>query len=418
MSLLEEKMKNRKEDKLKIGVIGLGGRGLGLLEQVMFRMKDISIVAVSDLYQDRVDNVINKAKKKRLFVPKGFTDYKEMLSQVKVDAVIVSASWNHHTEIAMHCMRMGIPVGVEVGGAYNLQECYDLIKCYEETKTPYMMLENCCYGEDELAVLNMVQKGLFGDVVHMKGGYRHDLRYEIVFGKTNRHYRLNEYMNRNCENYPTHEIGPISKVLNITYGNKFDSLVSYASSSKGLSHYVDTRKKKNPDIDYLSNSKWQQGDIVTTMIKCHNGETIVIDLDTSLPRHYSRGFEAHGTKAMFSEDLKKLYLDTNNKFHVRTKSRWYMRKKFRHPIWKWFKSFGVKGGHGGMDWLVFKAFFDAVRKGDGNMPIDIYEAVTWMAITTLSEQSIQKGCAVDFPDFTNGNWNRKQKGRGFFFLEK
>ena len=37
-----------------------------------------------------------------------------------------------------------------------------------------MMLENCCYGRRELAVLRMIREGLFGEVVHCEGSYQHD----------------------------------------------------------------------------------------------------------------------------------------------------------------------------------------------------------------------------------------------------
>ena len=46
-----------------------------------------------------------------------------------------------------------------------------------------MFLENCCFGRRELMVLNMVDQGVLGEVVHCAGGYQHDLRDEIAFGK-------------------------------------------------------------------------------------------------------------------------------------------------------------------------------------------------------------------------------------------
>lgn len=408
------------KDQLRVGVIGLGGRGIGLLQLVMYRMKDISVVAVCDVYEDRVEQAQKLAKKMRRSEPKGYTDYHDVLKDDSIDAVIVTASWAAHSKITMDAMRAGKPVGMEVGGAYTVEECWELVNCYEETKTPVMMLENCCYGEYELAVLRMVREGIFGDVVHCGGGYKHDLRSEVSFGEKNRHYRLHEYMTRNCENYPTHEIGPIAKVLNINYGNRMVRLTSTASCSKGLHRYILDRMDKYEDLKKLKDVEFKQGDIVTTVIKCANGETISIQLDTTLPRMYSRGFEVHGTKAYYTEDGNTFVNDNHNLKHEGLKSSGKrMVKKYRHPIWKWFKRYGVKGGHGGMDWLVFKAFFEAVRKGDGHMPIDVYDAACWMAITALSAESIANNSAcVEFPDFTKGEWKtRKQQGEGLFFLE-
>ena len=76
-------------------------------------------------------------------------------------------------------------------------------------------------------------------------------------------------------------------------------------------------------------------------------------------------------------------------------------EKYNHRLWKDYHP--GEEGHGGMDYLVFKAFFDALEKG-APMPIDVYDMATWMAITVLSEQSLATGQAVAFPDFTEGKW--------------
>ena len=119
-------------------------------------------------------------------------------------------------------------------------------------------------------------------------------------------------MTRNCENYPTHEIGPIAKVLNINYGNRMVSLTSTASCSKGLHRYIIDRMDKYDNLKKLKDVEFAQGDIVTTVIKCANGETISIQLDTTLPRMYSRGFEVHGTKAYYTEDGNTFVNDNHN----------------------------------------------------------------------------------------------------------
>ncbi len=412
-------------DKIRLGMIGLGGRGYGLLQLAILRMKDVELVAVCDVYQDRIEKTQKLAKLRRRPQPQGYTDYKELLKHQGLDAVIVSCSWAMHTEIACAAMEAGIPTATEVGGAYSIEECWKLVQTYEKTKTPYMVLENCCYGEYELACLKMVREGIFGDVIHCDGGYAHDLRSEVANGKENRHYRLEEYKNRNCENYPTHEIGPIAKVLNLGYGNRMVSLTSTSSKSMGLNYYIQQQNKKGK-LNELADVKFMQGDVVTTVIKCDGGQTITIKLDTTLPRPYSRNFSVHGTKALYTEDGNYFYFDNNPLNHLHEfNQRYYFNngkryvKKYRHDIWKWFKRFGVKGGHGGMDWLVLRAFFEAVKKQDGIMPLDIYDATSWMVITALSDMSIKNNSvSVDFPDFTNGKWKtNKQQGEGLFFLE-
>ena len=97
------------------------------------------------------------------------------------------------------------------------------------------------------------------------------------------------------------------------------------------------------------------------------------------------------------------------------------REQYEHPVWHKFVTEGVKGGHGGMDWLVFDAYFTALANGD-YFPIDTYDAAAWMAITPLSEISIQQGgAAVEIPDFTRGMWTNRpanEKNTGFYALDK
>jgi predicted dehydrogenase len=407
------------KEHIKIGIIGLGKRGRMLLS-IIARMHDVTIAAVCDLYEDRRIEAGKEVEKIAGNIPFSTDNYKDILAMEDIDAVIITASWSSHANIAIEAMKGGKYVGSEVGGAYSVEDCWELVKTYEQTGTPCMMLENCCYGREELMVLNMVRKGVFGEVVHCQGGYRHDLRAEVAFGKENRHYRLANYQNRNCDNYPTHELGPIAKILDINRGNRMISLVSVASKAAGLNEYI--LNKKGPDY-YLSNYKFVQGDIVTTIIKCSHGQTITITLDTTLPRAYSRDFRVHGTKAMFMEENNSLFIDDmHNEFEFKWKEQWNnvenFRKEYEHPIWQDYKP-EEDASHGGMDYLVLRAFFDSVKR-QVQTPIDVYDMASWMCITPLSEQSIALGGQpVPVPDFTNGKWlNREPAPGGKYCLDR
>ncbi len=396
-------------DDIKIGYVGLGSRGQILLKDVILAQGE-KITAVCDIYKDRAENgadIILEAKNVR---PNVYIDYIELINDENVNTVIIATAWESHVEIAVAAMKAGKAVAMEVGGAYTLAQCYELVNTYEETKTPFMFMENCCFGRREMMVLNMVQKGLLGEVVHCSGGYQHDLREEISFGKENRHYRLRNYLTRNCENYPTHELGPIAKILNINHGNRMMTLTSTASKAAGLHEYIIQHKKED---EILKNKQFAQGDIVTTVIKCANGETIVLTLDTTLPRYYSRGLTVRGTKGMYEETSDSVFIDSeedrSHDYDWRKECINNAKKyedKYDHPVWKQYIKEGVQASHDGMDWLEFKTFFEALRN-NAPMPIDVYDAASWMAITVLSEMSVAKGGeVVDIPDFTNGKWLR------------
>ena len=408
-------------ENIRIGVIGVSGRGSGMLGELL-DVSGVTVPAVCDKYEDRAQNGKKIVKEKAGYDADAYTDYKELLARNDIDAVMISTTWITHSRIAVDAMRAGKHAAIEVGGAASVEECWQLVRTSEETGKFCMLLENCCYDRNEMALFNMVKQNLFGEIVHMEGGYQHDLREEISLGRENRHGRLFNFQHRNGELYPTHQLGPISKALSINRGNRFLTLVSMASKSRGLNEWI----KENKGVDYdLADYPFNQGDIVTTMIKCAGGETIVLTHDCSLPRAYSRAYRIQGTKGIYMEDGNRIHLEgyTENTDEDGWMHSWENFEKYReeyeHPLWQKYTTEGVHGGHGGMDFLVLNAFAEAVKEG-GKPPIDVYDTAAWMAVTCLSEQSIAMGShPVPVPDFTNGMWiDREPYRRGMYCLEE
>ncbi len=398
---------------IKLGVIGLGNRGYGLIVCELLKLPQFyKITAVCDVYSDRIDRAVNSVEEATGTKPYATDDYKELLKRDDVDAVLIASAWEKHIPIAIDALKAKKIVAMEVGGAYSVDDCFKLVRTQEETETPFMFLENCCYGERETMLIDMVKKGLFGKVVACSGAYAHDLREEITSGAENRHYRLRNYLSRNCENYPTHELGPLAQILNINRGNRMVSLVSMASASYGLEEYV--KRTKAPDHP-LQGKRFMQGDIVTTIIKCALGETITLELGTTLPRYYTRKPTVCGTKAYYSGDSDSLYLE--DRFGDDVACCWIesnlgnareLSKEFNTETWKSFK-LNPEGGHGGMDRLMLIDFAECVLQCKP-FPIDVYDAASWMSISALSEESIAKGSMpVSIPDFTNGKWITRQE---------
>lgn len=402
--------------KLKIGLIGLGQRGaaygmadgsIGLLGNIL-NNSDVLVTALCDSREERInfaaEKVIAAGQKKPLLT----TDYKEVLSG-GVDAVIVCTSWASHVEVALEAMKTGIAVGIEVGGTHDLDDMKKLVATYEKTKTPFMFLENCCYNKDELLVTSLARNGKLGEICYCHGAYCHDLRNEITeVGLKRGHYRLEEYKNHNCENYPTHELGPIVKLLGITRGNKFTRLTAMASKSRGLDEYINS----HDEVSALKGVKFRQGDVVTTAIECENGELITLKLDTTLPRLYDREITVSGTKGYYNQTLRSVVLDGDRFDHEKNVIQDSLNSQddydeYLPDDWKTITEEQLKTGHGGMDFVMLKHFFIAVKNQE-EMPIDVYEACAMMCVTALSEESIKKGGApVEVPDFTNGAYKTR-----------
>lgn len=392
---------------LRLGIIGLGKRCRKILKLNILPMKDVEITALCDINAENLEDTVKEVTKKRGQAPFSANDYKELLKRSDVDAVYICTDWEKHIEIAQESMRAGKYTAMEVGGAYSIEDCFNLVRTYEETGTHCMMLENCCYAQSEMLCLNMAKMGLFGTIVHCRGGYRHDLRKEILGAE----YRLSNYMLRNSDNYPTHQLGPICKLLGVNNGNRMVSLVSVSSKACGLNEFA-AREKGQDDI--LSSFKFAQGDIVTTIIKCAGGETVTLTLDTTLPRPYSRDFEICATRGCYTESNNSFFFDVyDEEYSDNWEQKWNnaaeYKKKYDHPLWKdcAFSSKEEKSIH--MNNLVLRAFFESAAQNK-YPPIDVYDAAAWSCISVLSEESAAMGGKpVAIPDFTAGKWMNTRK---------
>lgn len=399
---------------IQMAVIGLGQRGMSLIGTIM-AFDEVDIVAVCDVYEDRRNAACEKIASKKGNVPVQYADHRDLLKDERVEAVLVASSWEEHISMAIDCMKAGKITAMEVGGAYDVEECWELVRTYEETKTPIMMMENCCFDRFELLSLNLARAGKLGEIVHCHGAYSHDLRDEVLGGNVNRHYRLDNYIKRNCENYPTHELGPIAKILDINRGNKMLSLVSVASKAVGLAEFA--KSSANPDPS-LKDVVFRQGDIVNTIITCANGETITLTLDTTLPKYYSREFTVRGTKGFCVQETNMVCIEGEGFVHEWIPPHKSVEKYFNNAenyneylpkMWREITDAERELGHGGMDYFMFKSFFNAVKTG-AEMIVDVYDAAAWMCITALSEQSIAQGGAPQvIPDFTRGKWLKRAR---------
>ncbi len=422
--------------KVRLGFIAMGFRGQAHLEE-MLKRDDVEIVAFADPDKGMLASgqklMAQYGRPAATEYSNGDYDYKNLLLDKTIDAVIISSPWEWHKEQGIAAMKAGKIVGMEVCGAVKLSDCWEYVKTYEETKVPIMMLENVCYRRDVMAILNMVRKGMFGELVHGQGGYEHDLRgvlfndgvtaYNsgVEFGEkgfSEAKWRTNHYVNRNGELYPTHGLGPVAVMFDINRGNRMLRLSSFSSKARGLHKYIEDHPKGGKDHPNAK-VQFKQGDVVTTQIQCANGETILLTHDTSLQRPYNLGFRIQGTDGLWQDFG---WGENNQGFIYFEKAmkhshQWDNTEKWLnendHPLWKRYSKEAEKSGHVGMDFFVDNTFIECIKR-NVEFPLDVYDLATWYAITPLSEKSIENHGAVQkIPDFTRGKWKTRKPVFGF-----
>lgn len=422
---------NAQKDLVRLGIIGTGYRGQSHIEMLCQR-KDTVIVAFADpdrrMLADAQKILTSSGRPSAIEYKNGKEDYLNLLKRSDIDAVIIATPWEWHIPQAIAAIKNGIIPGVEVSGAIKLTDCWDIVYASENYGIPVMCLENVCYRRDVLAVYNMVRKGMFGEILHLQGGYEHDLRgvkfndgitafnSGVEFGEkgfSEANWRTNHSLYRNGELYPTHGLGPAAMMIDINRGNLLTRLSSVASKARGLHKYI-VNHPKGGENHPNAKLKFKLGDIVTTTIQAANGETILLTHDTNSPRPYNLGFRVQGTQGLWQDfssgalNAGHIYIEgVSPKSHQWENPEPYL-KANDHPLWKKFEADAVGAGHGGMDFFVVNAFIECIKRKQA-FPLDVYDLATWYAITPLSEKSIAENGQVQvIPDFTKGKWKTRK----------
>ncbi len=388
--------------KVRIGFIGVGGRGLSLLGNLL-DIEGVEIKAVCDLVADRVQAARRQVAARGQPEPAGYsngeTAYEELCRREDLDLVYIATPWDSHTRIAVCAMQNGRHAAIEVPAALTLEECWQLVDTAERTRRHCLMLENCCYGEIELLVLRLARAGVLGELTHAEAGYLHEARDYLLQEADAAAWRRRFVARLNGNLYPTHGLGPVAQYLGIHAGDKFERLVSMSSPERGLSR----RSAALPEGNPRRGEHYACGDINTSLLKTALGRTIVVQFSLVQSRPYSRINLLAGTGGTFSDYPPRLHLDGQAAEWITELQPWH--EKYGHPLWRQLNAQARKsGGHGGMDYVMNWRLIQCLREGQ---PLDltVYDAAAWSSIVPLSIASVARGGEpVAVPDFTRGAW--------------
>ena len=388
--------------QVRVGMIGVGGRGMGLMGQLL-NVEGVAVTAVCDVVPNLVAAAQARVVAKGQPSPAGFSknesDFENLCKRDDVDLVYIATPWECHAPMAVYAMNNGKHAAIEVPAAITVQECWDLVDTSERTQRHCMMLENCCYGENEMLVMNMVRQGVLGKLTHGEAAYIHPYLQGIL-GNANRSvWRRRHMMKSNGNLYPTHGLGPVALYMDVHGGDRFDYLVSMSSPERALSQARDAL----PDGDPRRQETYACGDVNTSLIKTALGRTIMVQFDLVTPRPYTRLNMICGTGGTFADYPPRICL--KDKGHAWETDLTPYFEKYAHPLWKRQKEEALKsGGHGGMDYLLNARLIHCLLAGS---PLDmtVYDAAAWSSIFPLSIASVGKGSLpLKVPDFTRGQW--------------
>ena len=399
-------------DKVRVAVIGLH-RGLTHVGSCC-GIEFSEVVAVCDIIDDRAQtaaNLVEKRTGKRPVIYSGNENvWEQLVARDDIDAVYIATPWAWHVPMALGAMAHGKHAFIEVAAALTVDDCWKLVDASERTQLHCVMLENCCYGEDELFVLNLAREGVFGKLTHGECAYLHDLRTVLFSLGTEGDWRRNYHWQYNGNLYPTHGLGPVAQYLGVGRGDQFQYIVSVSSQEMSLTNFRDTTK---PNDGRHAAEKYVCGDMNTSLIKTVQGRTIMVQHDVVSPRPYSRINCLYGTEAVFFGYPSRLSLNHPKNYSLEADSSedWLsdkdllsMRAQFTHPLWKKLAARAKGAGHGGMDFVMSWRLLDCLRRGVTPDSV-VYDAAAWSSIIETSVHSVAGGSVpVAIPDFSRGLW--------------
>ena len=403
-------------EKVRMAVIGLN-RGMSHVAAGL-KIEFCEITAVCDLREDRAKHAASEIEKTSGKAPAVYSGtehiWEKMVERDDIDVVYIATPWAWHVPMALGAMEHGKHAFVEVAAAVTVDDAWKLVDTSERTQRHCSLLENCCYGENELFVLNMAREGVFGELTHGECAYLHDLRGVLFSLGTEGDWRRDYHWQYNGNLYPTHGLGPVAQYLGVGRGDQFKYLVSTSSPEKSLTKY---RNEEKPNGGRHANEKYLCGDMNTSLIKTELGRTIMLQHDVVSPRPYSRINALYGTGATFFDYPARLSVNEPKRYGLKAENSesWLededlkaMREKFTHPLWRKLQQRAEGAGHGGMDFVINWNNLHRLHLGQTPDSV-VYDAAAWSSIIELSSKSVATGSMpVPIPDFSRGIWQSLQ----------
>ncbi|NGO69608.1 Gfo/Idh/MocA family protein [Streptomyces boncukensis] len=392
---------------VRVGLIGLGNRGASMID-LFLALDGVRVKAICDPVREKAERAAKKVTGAGQPAPtlytKGDHDFEKLCARGDLDFVYVATPWEWHFDMAAAALRGGKHVGVECPLALELKQLWELVDLSERHRRHCMQLENCAYGRNEMRVLRMAHKGLFGDLLHSAGAYIHDLR-ELMFDPDYYEgpWRRKWHTRLKGDLYPNHGFGPTANYMDVNRGDRAVRMTTFGSPALGLAAY---RKEHMPPGHESWKETYTESDMSISLVQTAEGRVIRLEHNVSNPHPYSRLNILAGTKGVFEDYPPRIYLEPDMSGHEWGDFGTY--QEFDHWLWK--EHANPPGGHGGMDYIMLFRLVQCMRLG--LVPdFDVYDGATWTAPVPLSHASIKaNGAPQEFPDFTRGLWKGKRDG--------
>lgn len=374
---------------VRIALIGIGSRGMNTLARYAY-VKGAEIRYISDIDKGRMalanERLRASGRPEAVALP-GADGWMDACSMSDVDLIYICTEWSSHTPMAVYAMEHGKHVAVEVPAATTVSECWQLVRTAERTRRHCFMTENCCYDLFHVATMGLHKAGKLGTITHVEGAYIHNLTVQAKPERLTKPVSdtRHNWMERSCQlhggnPYPTHGIGPIGHLLGFHRGDRMKTLVSL--TAKGETHQGE-----------------RLGRVNSSLIQTEQGVTILLQLDVTTPRPYSRNqgvCATHGFVQKYPVPTVQLGAAAPVTGDEAMKA---LEPYMHHPFAEAWNEGHRLGVANEMNYAMDARLIHCLNHGLP-LDIDVYDAAEWSCLAELSKQSAENGGQpVQIPNF-------------------
>jgi len=168
-------------DRIRIGFVGMGGRGTYLLHLVheFHERLNIDIVAVCDDHQPHLDRAIERSEGKAA----GFLDYREMFDKVKMDGVIIATPPGHHAGPTVAAFENGVHVFCEKVMARTMEDTKLMYDKHIEHNTILVTGYQRIFNPIYLTAMERIRNGTYGPITMVRGNWHRSTNWYMYPGQ-------------------------------------------------------------------------------------------------------------------------------------------------------------------------------------------------------------------------------------------
>ncbi|MEA4889145.1 MAG: Gfo/Idh/MocA family oxidoreductase [Clostridiaceae bacterium] len=166
-----------KNGTVRIAMISASGMAHAHMDSIVKDPK-LELAAICDIDQDKLAKAGEQYGVTALY-----TDYKEMLKDETIDAVVVCTPDQLHKEMTINALESGKHVLCEKPMSLSLDDCLEMIAAEKRTGKKLMVGQICRYTPGFIAAKKLVDEGAIGELFFVESEYAHD--YSKIGGAGN-----------------------------------------------------------------------------------------------------------------------------------------------------------------------------------------------------------------------------------------